>query len=242
MIRWVYAFVDRPRERFAQAAGFWTAATGTSLSQRRGADGEFATLLSEGTDACLKLQGVADGTGGAHLDLAAEDVRALAGRAVELGASVLADEGDGLVVLASPAGQSFCAVPWRGESRRPEVFAGTRLDQLAVDVPGGAFEAETAFWGGLTGWPVLTGSRPEFRVVKSPAELPVRILLHRLDDPRPTGAHLDFACADRAAARRAHEDLGAVFVAEHSHWTVMRDPAGGTYCLTARDPHTGALG
>ncbi|WP_030264830.1 VOC family protein [Streptomyces sp. NRRL B-24484] len=240
MIRWVYAFVDRPRERFERAAGFWTAATGTQLSQRRGTDGEFATLLSEGTDACVKLQGVT-GSGGAHLDLAVEDVRALADRAVGLGASVVAEEDD-LVVLASPAGLSFCAVPWRGESRRPPVVAGTRLDQVAVDVPGGAFEAETGFWGGLTGWPVLTGSRPEFRVVRPSAELPFRILLHRLDDPRPTGAHLDFACADRAAARLAHEALGAVLVAEHGHWTVMRDPAGGTYCLTARDPETGALG
>ena len=35
--------------------------------------------------------------------------------------------------------------------------------------------------------------------------------------------------------------FGAAFVAVHSHWTVMRDPAGGTYCLTARDPETGAL-
>ncbi|MCU7820565.1 VOC family protein [Kitasatospora sp. DSM 101779] len=241
MIRWVYAFVDRPRERFEQAAGFWTAATGTALSQPRGADGEFATLLSQGTDACLKLQGVADGAGGAHLDLAVEDVRALTEHAVRLGASVVAEEA-GLVVLASPAGQLFCAVPWHGESRRPPVFAAARLDQVALDVPGEAFEAEAAFWGGLTGWPVLTGSRPEFRVVRPPAELPVRILLHRLDDPRPAGAHLDFACADRAAARLDHEKLGAVLVAEHGHWTVMRDPAGGTYCLTDRDPHTGSLG
>ncbi|MGP4083372.1 VOC family protein, partial [Streptomyces sp. KR55] len=26
-----------------------------------------------------------------------------------------------------------------------------------------------------------------------------------------------------------------------AHWTVMRDPAGGTYCLTGRDPETGRL-
>ena len=45
MIRWVYAFIDRPKERFDQAAAFWTAVTGTTLSARRGADGEFATLL-----------------------------------------------------------------------------------------------------------------------------------------------------------------------------------------------------
>ncbi|PBC67390.1 hypothetical protein BX265_7989 [Streptomyces sp. TLI_235] len=239
MIHWVYAFVDRPRERFEAAASFWTAVTGTSLSARRGAEGEFATLLADGADACLKLQAVTDG-GGAHLDFAVEDVRALADRAVRLGAAVVADHGD-LVVLSSPAGQPFCAVPWNGEAKRPGVVDGTRLDQVSVDVAADGFAAESEFWGALTGWPVLTGSRPEFRVVKPPAELPIRILLQRLDTPRPTGAHLDLACADRAATRRAHERLGAAFVAEHSHWIVMRDPAGGTYCLTARDPETGAL-
>ncbi|WP_431676688.1 VOC family protein [Kitasatospora sp. KL5] len=241
VIRWVYAFVDRPRERFGEAAEFWTAVTGTALSARRGAVDEFATLVPDGaTDACVKLQGVADGGGGAHLDLAVEDVRALAGRAVELGAAVVADHGE-YVVLASPAGVPFCAVPWHGESRRPEVFEGTRMDQVAIDVAADAYEAEAEFWGGLTGWPVLSGSRPEFRVVKAPAELPIRILLHRLDVPRPAGAHLDLACADRSAVRAAHEELGAVTVAEHPHWTVMRDPSGGLYCLTARNPDTGTL-
>ncbi|WP_435876889.1 hypothetical protein [Streptomyces acidicola] len=36
-------------------------------------------------------------------------------------------------------------------------------------------------------------------------------------------------------------DGGTTFVAAGAHWTVMRDPAGGTYCLTGRDPETGSL-
>jgi hypothetical protein len=311
MIRWVYAFVDRPREHFTVAAEFWTAVTGTSLSEPRGAEREFASLLPNGTkdapeagtagtapqpDACLKLQGVASGSPGAHLDLAVEDIPALVARAVSLGATVVAEQG--FVVLASPAGQLFCAVGWHGESRRPGVVEGARLDQVSIDIPPELYEEETTFWGELTGWPVLTGSRPEFRAVKPPARLPVRIMLHRLGgtggtggtnttpvspqhpgtlaparpspegahrpraaapppapgiecaltaprstgEPAKAGAHLDFACADRAATRAAHEKLGASLVAEYPYWTVMSDPTGAHYCLTARDPHTGMLG
>jgi hypothetical protein len=70
----------------------------------------------------------------------------------------------------------------------------------------------------------------------------VRLLLQRLDAERPASAHLDLACgADVAGVRARHERLGAVLVAERPHWTVMRDPTGGTYCLTGRDPRTGGL-
>ncbi|MGV9240782.1 VOC family protein, partial [Streptomyces nigra] len=69
----------------------------------------------------------------------------------------------------------------------------------------------------------------------------VRILLQRLGEERPPSAHVDLACADIAATRARHEELGAVSVADGAHWTVLRDPAGGVYCLTARDPGTGAL-
>jgi Glyoxalase-like domain len=245
MIRWVYAFIDRPKEDFEQAAEFWTAATGTFLSPRRGPAGEFATLgppAQSHCDACVKIQGVAEGPGGAHLDLAVEDVQGLASRAVELGATVLLDDGD-LVVLAAPAGHLFCAVQWHGEARRPDVFEGTRLDQVCLDVAPDRFEAAAEFWGELTAWPVLGGPRPEFRAVRPPRpDLPVRILLQRLDAPsHPGDAHLDFACQDRAATRNAHEKLGATFEAEAPYWTVMRDPTGARYCLTARDPRTGSL-
>jgi predicted enzyme related to lactoylglutathione lyase len=240
MIRWVYAFVDRPRDRFDAAAAFWTAVTDTTLSAPRGQDGEFATFLPKGgEDACLKLQAVHESHGG-HLDLAVENPRALAEDAVALGGEVVTEHGSWLV-LRSPAGQLFCAVPWHREYRRPPVFAGTRVDQFAIDIPAEAYEAEIEFWTELTGWTVDKGSRSEFRIVRPPTDLPFRILLHRLDDARPTSAHLDLACTDRWATREAHEQLGATFVAEHGHWLVMRDPAGGIYCLTARDPQTGRL-
>ncbi|MEV6837867.1 VOC family protein [Streptomyces sp. NPDC051133] len=240
IIRWTYVFADRPAARLPEAGAFWTAVTGTRLSEPRGAQGEFMTLLPEGADACGKLQGVADADGGAHLDLCAEDVRELVGTARDLGAEVVADHG-AWAVLRSPAGQLFCAVPWHGESVRPPVVAGSRLDQVCLDIPPSAYGTESAFWARLTGWERRAGSRPEFVTLVPPAGLPVRILLQRLDDERPASAHLDLACADIAAVRARHERQGAVLLREGAHWAVMRDPAGGTYCLTGRDPETGGL-
>ncbi|MFF6785879.1 VOC family protein [Streptomyces sp. NPDC012510] len=239
-MRWTYAFVDRPAADVERACSFWTAVTATKLSEARGEAGEFVTLLPETGDACVKAQGVGAGDGGAHLDLAVEDVPALVDRAVRLGADVVAPD-DGWAVLRSPAGQLFCAVAWHGESVRPPVVDGSRLDQVCLDLSPASFEAEVAFWSALTGWDSHPGSRPEFHVLRPPTGLPVRILLQRLDTPHPTSAHLDLACSDIPAARALHEDLGATVVAVHPYWTVMRDPAGGTYCLTGRDPETGGL-
>ncbi|MFC7761725.1 VOC family protein [Catellatospora bangladeshensis] len=104
MIRWTYAFIDRPAGLFTEAASFWARATGTHLTARRGADAEFATLLPIGADPCLKVQAVGDG-GGVHLDLAVEDPVALTRRAHELGAETIAATGT-YTVLRSPAAWS----------------------------------------------------------------------------------------------------------------------------------------
>ncbi|WP_328873782.1 VOC family protein [Streptomyces sp. NBC_00287] len=240
-IRWTYAFVDRPAAVFGPACDFWTAVTGTRLSELRGDQGEFVTLLPESGDACVKGQGVTEGPGGAHLDFAVEDVTGFVKEARRVGAGMVAEH-DGWAVLRSPAGQLFCAVPWHGESLRPPVVRGTRLDQVCLDIPPSLYDAEVAFWSALLpGWESLPGSLPEFHVVKPPAGMPIRILLQRLGEERPAAAHLDLACADIDAARTAHEQLGATLVYSGAHWRVMRDPAGGTYCLTGRDPQTGGL-
>ncbi|MET9763904.1 VOC family protein [Streptomyces sp. NPDC006372] len=240
-IRWTYAFLDRPHGVFGAACDFWTAVTDTRLSELRGQHSGFVTLLPDGADASVKVQAVWSGTGGAHLDFCVDDVAEFAASAVRLGASVVEDLGS-LVGLRSPGGQLFCGDPWRGQSSRPGVVRGTRLDQVCVDVPPSVYDAEVAFWSGLLdGWHSRPGALPEFQVVEPPPGLPVRVLLQRLDEERPASAHLDLACADRAATRARHEELGAAFVADFSGWTVMRDPAGGTYCLTDRSPETGGL-
>lgn len=245
VVRWAHVFIDRPAADLAVALGFWTAVTGTELSEPRGKRGEFVTLLPGEGDAYVKAQGVEDGPGGAHVCLSVEDVPALVDRALRLGAGVVADHG-GWAVLRSPGGQLFCAVPWDGQSARPPVTEGpagatSRLDQVSIDLAPDAFDAETVFWGGLTGWESLPGALPEFHLIRPPAGLPLRILLQRLGTGRPTSAHLDLACSDVDAVRARHEALGATTVGRGARWTVMRDPAGGVYCLTGRDPATGSL-
>ncbi|GAA0388810.1 hypothetical protein GCM10009530_44920 [Microbispora corallina] len=132
MVRWIWVFVDRPRERFEESAAFWTAVTGARLSARRGDDREFATLLPPEGDACVKLQGVREGDG-AHLDLEVDDVRAAVAGALDAGAAVVADHGE-WAVLRSPGGQAFCLGPWSGAVRRPSPVEGSRLDQICLDV------------------------------------------------------------------------------------------------------------
>jgi hypothetical protein len=120
--------------------------------------------------------------------------------------------------------------------------ARSRLDQVCVDVPPNAYAAEVAFWSALTGWDSIPGRHPEFHLMRPPASLPVRLLLQRRDSGDRLGAHLDLACgADIPLVRLWHESIGARFEATGKGWTVMRDPAGGLYCLTARDPETGGL-
>lgn len=227
-VRWMTGFLDTPSPGSAEA--FWQAVTGSGLSARRGPGGEFATLVPAGGDAYLRVQVVGDGPARAHLDLHVEDVPAQARRAVTLGAAVVLDEGD-LVVLRSPAGLLFCLVAWQGEAVRP---AGGRslVDQMCLDVPVGGFDAEADFWAALTGWQRRPGSLPEFDFLVRPDGMPLRLLLQRVD--AAPGMHLDLACTDRAAEVAWHVSLGATVVAAYGRWTTLRDPAGRVYCVTDR--------
>jgi hypothetical protein len=245
-VRWVWAFIDRPLERFEAAARFWADASGTTLSPTRGEHGEFATFLPTRGEACLKLQGVFEG-GGAHLDFEVARLAEATDKAVRLGAELVLSEEEGLSVLRSPAGQPFCLT--REENRafeRPPAVtapsgAQTRVDQVCLDIDPGAFPAESAFWSELTGWQLSRAGTSEFARLATPARFPIRILLQRRDEPGPAGAHIDVACSDVEAVRAWHERLGARRVREGRRWTVMRDPAGGAYCLTPRSPETGLL-
>jgi hypothetical protein len=237
MIRWVYAFIDRPAARLDAAVDFWATATGT-LPERQ-PEPAFVRLHSPASDDWLEVQGVADGPGGAHLDFSVSDVPAFAAAAQTAGATPIADHGV-WQILRSPAGLPFCVAAWQGQHTLPAPLTGpdgsrSLLDQVCLDVGPGAYEAEVAFWTTVTGWH-LERLPPEFHRLTPSPRLPVRILLQRLDDEQPAAAHLDLACSDVPALRAQHERLGATLVGEWPGWTVMRDPAGGRYCLTGRQP------
>lgn len=242
MIKWMWAFVDRPESDFDASARFWTAVTSTTLSARRGDRGEFATLVpgaGQG-DACVKLQGVLSG-GGAHLDLEFDDFEAAVGRVVELGGAVVTRD-ETWAYAESPSGYGLCVTTWDGAARAPLPFVApdgsrSRLDQVCIDIAPSAHDAEVAFWSGLSGWEVMPSSRfAEFSWLRPPEGSPVAVLFQRLGEERATGGHLDVSCSDAEATRAWHESLGAEFVAEHGNWLLMRDPVGWEYCLIRSDP------
>jgi hypothetical protein len=235
LVRWVTGFLDAPS---GVSNAFWLAVTGSSMSAWRGGD-TFGTLLPPDGDAYLRVQRVDDGPPGAHVDLHVEDVPAAAREAVASGAEVVSRE-EGLVVLRSPAGIAFCLVAWQGESVRPAPVAwagGTSgVDQLCLDIPAAAYDAEVGFWQELTGWERSGSDLPEFQKLSGGAGLPIRFLLQRLGSGA-AGVHVDLACDGVDAEVARHVRLGATVVRRvPGDWTTLRDPAGREYCVTGRAP------
>lgn len=148
------------------------------------------------------------------------------------------------VNLRSPAGLRWNVITHDGAARvaQPTVLPdGTRLgvQQVCIDIAPDAYEAECSFWSTLTGWTLRPGLRPEYHGLEVPPELPLHVLLQRLDEPhedRQADAHLDLFTSNRHAAAEHHVRLGARVVDEHPFWTVMHDPSGEPYCLIQREP------
>jgi hypothetical protein len=115
---------------------------------------------------------------------------------------------------------------------------GVHLD-LCVDDVAAAAAAAQRLGAAVTGRAPEPGALPEFHRLRPPPGQPLRLLVQRLESAGPVGAHLDLACTDIPATRARHEELGGRFDRAGDSWTVMRDPAGGLYCLTGRDPRTG---
>ena len=239
---WTTAFVDLAPTEHEAGVGFWQAVTGHGLSAVRGEDGEFATLLPSTSDPHLKLQRLGEGPSRVHLDLHVTDPAGAARDAEALGGRVVADRG--FLELASPGGFPFCLVTERLARRaEPATWPGdhrSAVDQVCLDVPPDRWEDEVTFWAALTGWERRGSDFAEFASLLRPAEMPLRVLLQRLDDPQPAvTAHLDVASSDRTAEVARHVALGAEVVEVREHWTVLRPPAGPAYCVTDRSPEIG---
>ena len=234
---WIQVFLDTPAAALDEAVDFWSAVTGWRPSDRRGEDGQFLTLLPPAGAAYVKVQAV-DGPAGIHLDLDSADRPANIERARSLGATTAWTYHD-VEVMRSPGGFVFCQTLLDGA---PSLVrdGSTILDQVCLDIPGDAWEAETAFWRDLTGRELQEATAPGFARLLAPDQ--PRILLQRLDEATGTvRAHPDLATADREAETGRHVALGARVVGVHAYWTVLEAPGGQVYCLTDRDPSTGAL-
>jgi len=237
---WVSAFLDFAPADFERGVAFWQAVTGYALSERRGVDGAFATLVPPDGDDYLRVQRLGAGEGRVHLDLHVENPTVAAEAAIELGAHVLMRHEQGYVVLRSPGGFVFCFVRHHASRRpAPATWPGGRscVDQVCLDLPPERHETEVAFWQALTGWDHQDSVSAEFSRLHPPDDQPLRWLVQRLDDPGgAVTAHLDLAADDREAEAARHVALGASIARVHDHWTELTDPVGTTYCITRRTP------
>jgi hypothetical protein len=240
-VLWTSVFLDTPASLVDWGADFWSVVTGASPGGPVGTDDEFLPLDPSNGDTYVWLQRLRAGPVAVHPDLYVEDVGGVAAAAEGLGATRRSTS-ERLVVLASPGGLPFCLVTHRGQAQRPEPVGapGARsvLDQICLDIPPSAYDAESAFWAELTGWERLDQEpHDEFERLRRPDWIPLAFLLQRLDDEQPAvTAHLDLAADDREAETARHQQLGAELVHRAEHWTVLRDPVGRRYCITARRP------
>lgn len=239
---WISAFLDLEGRRFTAGAAFWAAVTGYDVSPLRGPEQEFATLVPPAGDDFLRLQRRLQGPSRLHLDLHVTDPQAAADRAALLGARIVERHRFGYVVMASPAGITFCFVT-HPSATRPATATwpgglASRVDQVAIDLPPSLHDADRDFWAQLTGWSLTSATHPEMTRLRGPSTQPIQFLVHRLDDEGPAGLHLDLAASDVAAEVERHLALGATVRREGEGWVVLTDPTGLGYCVTPRDPGT----
>lgn len=236
-VRWAWIFLDTPVRDAERSWTFWSEVTGQDLVDRRGAHGEFATLRPSRGGAWVKLQALRAGPGRVHLDLDVDDVHAAAAHAQALGATRVGAIGETVVLLRTPGGFIHCLTTWHGATDPVREGLASVLDQVCLDVPRSRWDAEAAYWAGLTGWPLRDSDEPGFAALHRPGHIPVRVLLQRLDDEEgPVRAHVDLACADRGAEVDRHVAAGARVLEVRHFWTVLADPVGRVYCLTDRGP------
>jgi len=236
---WLEAFLDLPDDSHEAGASFWSAVTGYARGPQRGPDGQFATLVPpDGLD-YLRVQRLADGPR-VHLDLHVDDPVAAAAEAAELGATVRPSPFDEVAVMRSPGGFVFCFVAEGGGQRpAPRTWPDghtSYVDQVCLDIPPSRYDDELDFWAAVTGWARRDPSPgSEFGRLTPGPDQPLQLLLQRLDDEQEAvTAHLDWASSDRDAEIREHLAAGAELQKSFAGWTVLRDPAGMTYCITGR--------
>lgn len=163
-----------------------------------------------------------------HLDLQVADIEAAAARAVELGATRLAD-GDSWITLADPAGHPFDLCRLEGAGPVMTLFAVT------IDTPDASGLAR--FYADLTGTEVAYDG-PEGAMVSAGGKNLMFQLIEGYSPPRwpdpahPQQAHLDLVVADLDAGEARALELGATRLdGQGERYRVFADPSGHPFCL-----------
>ncbi len=165
-----------------------------------------------------------------HLDLLIDGYREAAERAIELGATRLAD-GTTWVTLADPAGHPFDLCQRDGAGPVMGIFAVT------IDAPDA--QALAGFYARLLGMEVGY-SGPEGALVTGGGRSVMFQQISNYNQPhwpdptRPQQAHLDIAVDDLDTGETQALALGATRLAGGGEtFRVFADPAGHPFCLTA---------
>lgn len=98
--------IDCPTDDLWSAARFWSAALGYPLPAETDASGRFVQLVTPPGEVQVIIQRV-DHAARSHLDIETDAVALEVGRLKGLGATVVADRSD-WVVMQAPSGQRFC--------------------------------------------------------------------------------------------------------------------------------------
>jgi catechol-2,3-dioxygenase len=165
-----------------------------------------------------------------HLDLVVDGLPAAAARAVELGATQLA-QGPSWVTLADPAGHPFDLCQRDGLETPMEFFAVT-ID--ATDASGLAH-----FYADLLAREVTYDGEEGALVDAGPMSVMVqKVAEHNAPDwpnpARPQQAHLDLIVDDLDAGEARALELGATRLdGGGKTFRVFADPAGHPFCLTS---------
>jgi predicted enzyme related to lactoylglutathione lyase len=164
-----------------------------------------------------------------HLDLQVDDTEAAAQRAIELGATRLAD-GANWITMADPSGHPFDLCQSEG------VGPAMRLFAVTIDAPDAA--ALARFYSQLLGMEV-TYDGPEGSLISGDGK---NVMFQQVgeysppawpDPTRPQQAHLDIMVDDLDAGEAQALALGATRLNGGGEtYRVFADPAGHPFCLT----------
>ncbi len=163
-----------------------------------------------------------------HLDLQVDDHRAAAERAVELGATWLADRPN-WVTLADPAGHPFDLCHKDG--------VGPVMDLFAVTIDAPDASALARFYADLTGMQISYDG-PEGALITGDGRSVMFQQISGYNPPRwpdpayPQQAHLDLIVDDLDTGQARALELGASRLpGAGERFRVFADPAGHPFCL-----------